>query len=55
MTSGIWYGSASDASALASVAKPEVCISTQPRRPAIQAPETMPTASSSRAVANAVK
>ena len=31
MSSGIWNGTASEASTLASVAKPEVCISTMPR------------------------
>jgi hypothetical protein len=37
------------------VAKPLVCISTAPRRPPIQAPERMPSASSSRAVAKVRK
>ena len=37
------------------VAKPEVCISTAPRMPPIQAPDTMPTASSSRVQAKQVK
>ena len=57
ITSGIWYGTASEASALGSVANPLVCISTTPRIPPIQAPQTMPTASSSRvqtSVVNAV-
>jgi hypothetical protein len=40
---------------LASVANPEVCISTALRMPPIQAPETIPIASSSRAVAKVVK
>ena len=37
------------------VAKPEVCISTAPRMPPIQAPVTMPTASSSRVQGKVVK
>src|ERR1700752_4664944 len=49
MISGICEGTTSEASTLASVAKPEVCISIAPRMPPIQAPETMPTAPSSRA------
>ena len=45
---GICEGTISDASTFGITPKPEVCIITQPRRPAIQAPATMPTASSSR-------
>ncbi len=41
--------------ALGKVPKPLVCISTQPSIPPIQAPATMPTASSSRVVGKAVK
>ena len=37
------------------VPKPEVCISTAPRMPPIQAPVTMPSASSSRVAAKVVK
>ena len=35
ISSGIWQGTVSDASAFGSVAKPLVCISTMPRRPAM--------------------
>ena len=55
ISTGIWNGTDSDAIAFGSVAKPEVCISRMPRSPPIQAPEMMPTASSSRAQENAVK
>ena len=40
---------------LARVAKPLLCISTTPLRPAIPAPDTIPMASSSRVVVKAVK
>ena len=52
---GIWKATGRLASTLGSVAKPLVCISTMPRIPAMTAPQTMPTASSSRAVLKAVE
>ena len=55
ISAGIWLGTTSEASALGMVAKPEVCISTAPRSPPIQAPVTMPSASSSRVQAKVVK
>src|SRR5665213_2602769 len=48
ISAGICDGTTSEASAFGMVPKPEVCISTAPRKPPIQAPVTMPTASSSR-------
>ncbi len=55
ISAGIWLGTTSEASALGMVAKPEVCISTAARMPPIQAPATMPIASSSRVHGNVVK
>ena len=52
---GIWKGTDSDASWLARVAKPLVCMSTIARVPPIQAPAAMPRASSSRGTENALK
>ncbi len=52
---GIWNAAAKEANALGSVAKPLVCIRMTPRLPPIQAPQTMPTASSSRTVLKASK
>ena len=51
----IWDATGSEASTFASVTKPEVRISKMPRMLAIQAPATIPTASSSRVAGNAVK
>ncbi len=42
ISTGIWNGTGRDASTFGKVAKPLVCISTMPRMPPIQAPETMP-------------
>ena len=55
ISAGIWHGTTSEASAFGMVAKPEVCISTAPRKPPIQAPLTMPSASSSRVAVKVVK
>ena len=51
----VWNAQGKEARTLARVAKPLVCIRTMPRIPAMQPPATMPTASSSRAVAKVVK
>src|SRR6185312_4640691 len=55
ISAGICDGTTSEASALGMVAKPDVCISTAPRKPPIQAPVTMPSASSSRTAEKVVK
>jgi hypothetical protein len=55
MTRGIWYGATREARAFGKVAKPLVCIMTTPSMPPIQAPLTMPTASSSRVAQKVVK
>ena len=52
---GIWYGTINDASAFGITPKPLVCIITTPCTPAIQAPATMPSASSSRVATTEVK
>ena len=55
ISTGIWNGTASEAITFGSVAKPLVCISRMPRVPPIHAPDRMPSPSSSRATAKAVK
>src|SRR6185312_7672593 len=55
ISAGICDGHTSEATAFGMVAKPDVCISTAARRPPIQAPVTMPIASSSRVQGNVVK
>ena len=54
ISTGIWLATTSEARTFGSVAKPDVCISTMPRMPAMVAPATMPMASSSRAAAMAI-